>query len=306
MKIIKDYSRIIIHLFDYEYLKLIKYDTLNREYNIKNNMKPIVLVSNSWYCKMDEEIENILIFSDNYEIIFLSNTIEEQKYYREKLKIECLFVNHNTFINETLYFIEENIEKKFDIFVNSTFSPYKRLEFTKLINNIAYVGRYPEDYDIKNINLNENVCFLNFKDNIFTKENHRWINPEEINKISNKCLMGGIFSKIEGSCFSSGQYLLCGLPIISSKSIGGRDIWYNEKNMIYCEESPESVLKCIEIVKNMLDKKLFDKYEIRKTHIELQEHFRSYLTNYIIEKLNDKNVDINFEILKKQLSYFEW
>lgn len=305
MKIIKEYSRTIIHLIDIHHARFTEYDKLNRETNIKNNMKPIVLLTVSWYLKTEGSVEYILSFSDNYEIIILANTIEEHKFYCDNFKNECLFINQNAFTHETAFFIEENVEKKYDLFVNSAFCNYKRLEFTKLINNVVYLGRYPEYYDVKNINLNENVSFLNFKDNIVTKENHRWVFDEEINKISNESLMGGIFSDTEGACFSSSQYLLCGLPVISTKCKGGREVWYNEKNMIYCDDTPESVLKCVENVKNNLDKNLYNKYEIRKAHIELQEKFRTALTNNIIEKLKlNDNIYINFEILKKDLSYF--
>jgi len=307
MKVIKEYSRDIIHLMDSEYSKLEDYDKQNREINIKNKMKPIVLVNTSWFFKCDILEKHILNYSDYYEIIILANTVEEQQLYKDKFNnIECLFINHNTFTNENNFFINENVEKKFDLVVNSAFSNYKRLHLTKLINNTVYIGRYYDDFLYTN--LNENSIILNFKDNNFIKDNYKWLCHNDINTISNQSFMGGIFSNIEGACFSSSQYLLCGLPVISTRCKGGREIWYNDKNSIYCDDTPESVLACVEIVKQKIKNGEFNKYQIRETHIENQEFYRIKLTNYILQKIEMKykNEKIDFEYLKKQLSYFVW
>jgi len=49
----------------------------------------------------------------------------------------------------------------------------------------------------------------------------------------------------------------------STKSIGGRDIWYNEDNSIICESNEESVLEAYESVK----KKLFNREFNSKFHL---------------------------------------
>lgn len=63
----------------------------------------------------------------------------------------------------------------------------------------------------------------------------------------NESKIGGIFSEIEGQCIAFGEYLLCGLPIISTFCSGGREVFYNEKNSIMCEANEEYVFEAFKI-----------------------------------------------------------
>ena len=218
-----------------------------------------------------------------------------------------MFINHNTFTNENHFYIIENIEKKYDLFVNSAFDYYKKLHLTRLVDNINYVGRFCNDnFDFTQ--LNENSFFSNFKDNICIKENYNWLSNQEINLMANQSIIGGIFSNTEGACFSSSQYFLSGLPVISTYCKGGREIWYNEENIIYCDNTHESVLEAVNIAKEKIQNGFFDKNKIRQNHINKQEGFRKELTTFIIKKLivENENNNINFEELKQKLSYYEW
>lgn len=307
MKVLTDYSRVVIHLMDSQYDKLKEYDQAHGEENLRNGMKPIVLVNTSWYYKSDILNDHIKVLN-NYEVIVLASTVEEQEFFEREVGLESLHMNHNVFANENEFYIDESVEKQFDMFVNSAFCGYKRLDLTAMIDNIVYVGRFPEKFDVANINLNKKVHFPNFENRDFTENSYRWLSGQEINKLSNQSLMAGIFSPVEGACFSSSQYLLCGLPVISPKCRGGRELFYDENNTIYCELNPLSVLQAVSLMKIKLERGEFNRHQIRATHIALQEKYRALLTEFIIKKLkahSDKDV-IDFDTLKRQLSYYQW
>ena len=44
-------------------------------------------------------------------------------------------------------------------------------------------------------------------------------------------------SSQEGAMYSSVEYLLCGLPIVSTKSTGGHDVFFTDTNCIIAEDS---------------------------------------------------------------------
>ena len=48
-------------------------------------------------------------------------------------------------------------------------------------------------------------------------------------------MVGGVFSEEEGACWASSEYLLCGLPVVSTHSRGGRDVWYSGHNSLIVE-----------------------------------------------------------------------
>jgi len=303
MKVIYGYPRIIIHLMDSQFDKFEEYHKLNF---LKLTNKPIVLVSISWY-KKNDSVPQFLPYQNNYEIVILANTQEEKYYYENTYFIESIFINQNCFTNEEEFYIEET-DKKYELFVNSAFDSYKKLHLTKLVNNIIYVGRFIDEKTLLSLGLNYDGYFPNFKNNVLKKENYTWLSGDTIRRFTNESHVAGIFSTTEGACFSSGQYLLCGIPVITPKCKGGREIWYNEDNVIYCDTTPESILKSLEIAKEKLKNGSFDKFLIRKQHIEMQEKFRCDLVHFIINKFknDDEHFETNFEKLKKQLSVYQW
>jgi len=55
-------------------------------------------------------------------------------------------------------------------------------------------------------------------------KNDRRSTKEEVTEVYRDSVCGGIFSAGEGACFSSSEYLLFGLPVVLTKSRGGRHI----------------------------------------------------------------------------------
>tara|TARA_R110000824_G_scaffold86593_2_gene214147 strand:+ start:4265 stop:5251 length:987 start_codon:yes stop_codon:yes gene_type:complete len=72
------------------------------------------------------------------------------------------------------------------------------------------------------------------------------LTKDEICEIINISKCGLSLSREEGACYSSSEYLLCGVPVVSTRSKGGRDVWYNEDNSIICDDTKESVALAVE------------------------------------------------------------
>lgn len=150
----------------------------------------------------------------------------------------------------------------------------KRLHLANKVEKLAYCGRVVPNSDVlipKHINK-------------ITEIPNRFI-CKEINKAHvSLCL-----SEIEGGCKASSESLLCGVPVISTPSVGGRDLWYNESNSIICEPNEDSV-------KNAVEKALcfnWDAEQIRNDHIKLAETFREKLASITQEIFINYNVDVD-------------
>ena len=89
--------------------------------------------------------------------------------------------------------------------------------------------------------------------------------------------MGLILSEFEGACYSSSEYLLCGIPVVSTFSFGGRDIWYNSYNSIICNPTPEAVSDAVK----KLSSYNRDPHRIRQMHINLAKTFRANFINML-------------------------
>jgi glycosyltransferase involved in cell wall biosynthesis len=90
--------------------------------------------------------------------------------------------------------------------------------------------------------------------------NHRFLNTrmdgrpipmdaDEINIALNQAGAGLCLSAEEGAMFASIEYLLAGLPIVSTPSVGGRDSYYNEDYCVIAEPKPEKIAEAVSAIK---------------------------------------------------------
>jgi len=274
---------------------------LTGSYKITPNC--LIIISISWYCSYVSVI-NINKLNDIYKnIVILTNTEEETIFFKERTTVDVIFCNSNAFINENSFNFNENIEKKYNLVINSTFNKYKNVKLAKNIENVVHIG-------YKNANGNmvdEYIPDFGIIANKFIDNKYIQLTANEISTIINSSYIGGIFSIEEGACYASTEYLLCGLPVLSTFSKGGRDIWYNDDNSIVCE--PENIYKCYHIIKNNIDKGIYNPNKIRENCLKIMEEHRLILAKYIYDTLIHKfNIkffeDINS--IKKMFEYYNW
>lgn len=72
--------------------------------------------------------------------------------------------------------------------------------------------------------------------------NTRQLNHGEVADILQRSCVGLMLSFVEGASLASLEYLLCGLPVVSTASFGGRDAWYDHNNCIIVGPSIEAGL----------------------------------------------------------------
>lgn len=218
---------------------------------------------------------------------------------------EVILVNQNAFINENVWKII-NKQKKYDMVINSSFTKLKNLQLTKLIENKVYIGYKNGSLEEFNECVPKDGYIPNFEDRERNIDN--WIRMEESDIIGflNESYVGGIFSNAEGCCFSSSEYLLCGLPVISVKCEGGREYWYNKENSIICKNDPLEIKNAVELAKKKLKNGEFNPIKIRNKHIEMQNKHRKYLTDKVIEVYNKIGKSkIEYKKLYDYLKYYQ-
>ena len=78
-----------------------------------------------------------------------------------------------------------------------------------------------------------------------------------------------MLSKAEGACYASAEYLLCGLPLVTTKSIGGRDVFYDDAYTLVVDDTPEAVR---EGVRQMIERDISPEFIRRETLKKLSPH----------------------------------
>jgi hypothetical protein len=148
---------------------------------------------------------------DKEKFFFLFNSEDEMRRYREA-GFEGELINHNAWLdwNGPMQILPA-LQKKYDAVYTARPTPFKRHHPASNVANLALVtGKLngPREVD-------------SFPPHAF--RNHDELSPHEVCQVINRSSDGLILSEEEGACFSSSEYLRCGVRVVSTQSRGGRD-----------------------------------------------------------------------------------
>jgi len=144
------------------------------------------------------------------------------------------FCHHNLFCDESKLVLGSS-EKEFDAIYIAQMAPFKRVELAGQVERLRIVAANPpilkdklEQFGVPNAQANQDR-----------------LNREEISAAIGGAHCGLALSAVEGGMLASAEYLLCGVPIVSTPSRGGRDAWYTERNHILCEPTIPGVSNAV-------------------------------------------------------------
>lgn len=221
--------------------------------------------SESFAREADEIFLELKLKKENFFIMFNS---PREKANFENLGFHGDVINHNAWLDENLVMrVMHETEKIYDAIYIARLSAFKRHELAAEVSNLALVAGINHGNPI-NDKLPPHIY-----------KNEVPLNPEEVCLKINQSRCGLLLSEMEGACFSSSEYLLCGIPVVSTFSKGGRDVWYNEYNSLIVnpiESEIKNAVECfIEEPRNP--------FKIRNDHIALAQEYR----NRFIQALGD-------------------
>lgn len=230
-----------------------------------------------WYHSEYFAKESEIIFDElglkKENFYFMFNQSNEQINFESKgFKGELL--NQNCWLDENLVMKPLGLEKLYDAIYVGRFSAFKRHYLAKNVSNLALVAG----------NNHGNAIADGIPDHVYL--NDKPLTPDEVCKKINQSKCGLILSEQEGACFASSEYLLCGIPVVSTPELGGRSVWYDEYNSIICEPDEESVAKAVQF---FIDNPR-DPDEIRSRHIAKANYYRAKFVLKFSELLDKHNV----------------
>ena len=172
-------------------------------------------------------------------------------------------INQNCFLDENLFEIRAS-EKIYNAVYTARRAPFKRHFLASRVDKLALIAGD-----------NSGTSIEDLPDHVYLNDRH--LNSSEVIDKLAQSKVGLILSEFEGACYSSSEYLLCGIPVVSTRSYGGRDIWYNSYNSLVCDANPEEIQKAVSKLASLNREPV----RIRQMHIALSNYFRLKFINLL-------------------------
>lgn len=256
---------------------------------LKGHKRVWIFVRTSWTFHSHEQIKAAekavasAAKTGNVNICYLANSEDEYKVC-ERHGIYSIICSSNCFVDENIFKINALEKKRFNAIYDARLSPFKRHELAALVENLALITyrmalSESQDYIENTRKLLKNATWLN---DPFSPD-YRFLSATEVAEYLNQAKVGLVLSEKEGQNYASIQYLLCGLPVVSTISYGGRDVFFDPDYVAIVDDTPEAVAQGVECMCNL---KISSK-EIRQRSLLKVKNHRSYLIKACQEIYND-------------------
>ena len=167
-------------------------------------------------------------------IVFLVNEKEAIPILKDSA--ECIWCHQNAFLDPGRYPLAKGA-RQFDAIYVARITPFKRHALAAKVPNLHLVGGYsPREKDYLQTVMR-------------TVPHVRWdekVNSWLIGRAMARATCGLALSSTEGGMFVCGEYSLCGLPVVNTANIGGRDLMLPEFAAFKADDTPESVAEGVE------------------------------------------------------------
>ncbi len=192
-----------------------------------------------------------------HELAFLCNTEAERHLLSSAgLRAHCL--NKNFTVSETTFrpLPDVEVEVEFDAIYNARIDPDKRHELAQEIPRVAYLSYVDSTLSAgAKRKQREMIAAM-----LARQPHHVLLNPiedglpvrlfpKDVNVALNRAAVGLCLSSVEGSNYASMEYMLAGLPVVSTPSVGGRDVYFDNEYCTICDPNPAAVREAVAALK---------------------------------------------------------
>lgn len=244
-----------------------------------------------WDMEKKVSINNNFNFKTN--IIFCAPTEKLHNVFKDK-GYTSILLNHNCLLDYNKYTLktENESERQYNAVINSRPFWWKRVYLASNVDKLLYIKGNDWAKDETSWN---GYKFMN----LTLKSD---ISQHTVNDLYNSSKLGLILSGNtgenqqglnEGANYSSSEYLLCGLPVVSTESQGGRDYWFDDYNSIICEPNDDSVKKSVDTMLEKLSNGEIDREKIRNTQIKKMNLMRENFINETQKIFNTHGVNVD-------------
>jgi hypothetical protein len=155
------------------------------------------------------------------------------------LEIDALHAHTLAFVDEAIYRPDPGAEKLYDAVHIAQAGAFKRHELAVGVPNLALItyNARPHAGDLAALAARyRRLSYVNHGPG-----GHVLLTGEEVRNIVVRARCGLLLSEAEGATNAAMEYFLCGVPLVTTPSAGGRDVMYESGHVQIVEPSPGAV-----------------------------------------------------------------
>ena len=184
-----------------------------------------------------EKLKAALQQCDRLKITVLANSPNEVRVLSD-LGLDCVLCHQNAFVDERRYPIVQR-EKRHDAIYIARVTPFKRHALAKQVSSLRLIG--DPAYLASEKEYSDDILHNQLKHARWT----RHVDGKGIPAAIAEARCGLCLSQAEWAMFASIEYLLCGIPVVSTKNIGGRDELFPDFAAKTVPDTPEAVAEAV-------------------------------------------------------------
>jgi glycosyltransferase involved in cell wall biosynthesis len=186
----------------------------------------------------------------NHRLIFMCNTPEETGILQNHNEA-AFFYNKTANTPERVFRALDGVRVEFDAIYNAQLVPWKRHELSLGVKSCGFLFyRDGSAQDAANAEATIMARHAAIPGHVFINpldDNKRPIRVSlsDVNRHLNRAGVGLCLSEKEGAMFASTEYLLSGLPIVTTPSTGGRHVYHDDEYCRTVAADPRSVADAV-------------------------------------------------------------
>jgi hypothetical protein len=191
--------------------------------------------------------------------VMLANTPSESVQF-SRAGVPNILANELIFLDERLFVPATPLERKrprYDAVYVARLSKTKRHDLARALGSVLLAYSHPELADLERVKgLLPQATFANHE---FNGGSYRLFDERALRDVLLQCAVGICLSPVEGAMRASLEYRLCGLPVVSIKSAGGRDRYLMGPHVRVVDEDPNAIANAVRELKA----NAFDPFAVR-------------------------------------------
>jgi glycosyltransferase involved in cell wall biosynthesis len=162
---------------------------------------------------------------------------QDEDQTRKSFLVRGAHFSANIYVNEHLYH-PLNEPKLYDAIYTAQLAPFKRHQLAQKIERLMIIS-YGGDLHAFCPELQH------------AEYNREFLPRPELARKYNQSYVGLCLSAKEGAMLAACEYLLCGIPIVSTPSKGGRDEFFDDRTSIVVAPDPEKIAEAVQRWKDL-------------------------------------------------------